>query len=108
MNMEQVVEWQLVMEADIFEANLPQCHFVCKQSHTIGPGPPRWGGVNGTAQQVNTNHTPDNNLRHVNVISHIRRQSFCFVIIPAALGPGVYSASNRNEYQKHKNNVSGE
>jgi hypothetical protein len=23
---------------------------------------------------------------------------------PAALGPGVYSASNRNEYQKHKNN----
>jgi hypothetical protein len=28
--------------------------------------------------------------------------------LPAALGPGVYSASNRNEYQKHKNNVSGE
>jgi hypothetical protein len=27
---------------------------------------------------------------------------------PVALGPGVYSASNRNEYQKHKNNVSGE
>jgi hypothetical protein len=27
----------------------------------------------------------------------------------SALGPGVYSASNRNEYQKHKNiNVSGE
>jgi hypothetical protein len=26
------------------------------------------------------------------------------LIIPAALGPGVYSASNRNEYQKHKNN----
>jgi hypothetical protein len=26
-----------------------------------------------------------------------------------ALGPGVYSASNTNEYQKHKNyNVSGE
>jgi hypothetical protein len=25
-----------------------------------------------------------------------------------ALGPGVYSVSNRNEYQKHKNNVSGE
>jgi hypothetical protein len=24
------------------------------------------------------------------------------------VGPGVYSASNRNEYQKHKNNVSGE
>jgi hypothetical protein len=30
------------------------------------------------------------------------------LILPAALGPGVYSASNRNEYQKHKNNVSGE
>jgi hypothetical protein len=30
-------------------------------------------------------------------------------VLPAALGPGVYSASNRNEYQKHKNNnVSGE
>jgi hypothetical protein len=30
------------------------------------------------------------------------------LILPAALGPGVYSDSNRNEYQKHKNNVSGE
>jgi hypothetical protein len=29
--------------------------------------------------------------------------------LPAALGPGVYLASNRNEYQKHKiNNDSGE
>jgi hypothetical protein len=31
-----------------------------------------------------------------------------YLILPAALGPGVYSASNINEYQKHKNNVSGE
>jgi hypothetical protein len=31
-----------------------------------------------------------------------------YLILPAALGPGVYSASDRNEYQKHKNNVSGE
>jgi hypothetical protein len=31
-----------------------------------------------------------------------------YLILPAALGPGVYSASNKNEYQKHKNNVSGE
>jgi hypothetical protein len=31
-----------------------------------------------------------------------------YLILPAALGPGVYSASNRNEYQKEKNNVSGE
>jgi hypothetical protein len=26
--------------------------------------------------------------------------------IPAALGPGIYSTSNRNEYHKQKNNVS--
>jgi hypothetical protein len=31
-----------------------------------------------------------------------------YVILPAALGLAVYSASNRNEYQKEKNNVSGE
>jgi hypothetical protein len=31
-----------------------------------------------------------------------------YLIFPAALGPGVHSASNRNEYQKQKNNVSGE
>jgi hypothetical protein len=28
-----------------------------------------------------------------------------YLILLAALGPGVYSASNRNEYQKQKNNV---
>jgi hypothetical protein len=28
--------------------------------------------------------------------------------LPAALGPGLYSASNRNEYQKQENNVSVE
>jgi hypothetical protein len=31
-----------------------------------------------------------------------------YVILPAALGPEVYSGTNRNEYQKQKNNVSGE
>jgi hypothetical protein len=31
-----------------------------------------------------------------------------YLILPAALGPGVYSASNRNEYQKQESNVSGE
>jgi hypothetical protein len=31
-----------------------------------------------------------------------------YLVHPAALGPGVYSASNRNEYQKQENNVSGE
>jgi hypothetical protein len=31
-----------------------------------------------------------------------------YLILPAALGPGVYSASNRNEYRKQKKNVSRE
>jgi hypothetical protein len=32
-----------------------------------------------------------------------------YLILPAALGPGIYSASNRSEYRKHQNNnVSGE
>jgi hypothetical protein len=31
-----------------------------------------------------------------------------YLIFLATLGPGVYSASNRNEYQMRKNNVSGE
>jgi hypothetical protein len=31
-----------------------------------------------------------------------------YLILPAVLGSGVYSASNRNEYQKQKNNVCGE
>jgi hypothetical protein len=31
-----------------------------------------------------------------------------YLILPAALGSRVYSASNGNEYQKQKNNVSGE
>jgi hypothetical protein len=34
--------------------------------------------------------------------------SSIYLILLAALGAGVYSASNRNEYQKLKNNVSGE
>jgi hypothetical protein len=32
---------------------------------------------------------------------------FLNVSLPAALDPGVYSASNRNEHQKQKGNVSG-
>jgi hypothetical protein len=31
-----------------------------------------------------------------------------YLILPAALGPGSYLAYNRNEYQKQKNNVSGD
>jgi hypothetical protein len=30
-----------------------------------------------------------------------------YLILPAASGPEDYSASNRNEYQKQENNVSG-
>jgi hypothetical protein len=30
-----------------------------------------------------------------------------YLIVPASLGPGLYSASNRHEYQKQKN-ISGE
>jgi hypothetical protein len=30
-----------------------------------------------------------------------------YLILAAALGPEAYSASNRNEYQKQKYNVSG-
>jgi hypothetical protein len=31
-----------------------------------------------------------------------------YVILPAAIGTGVYSASDRNEYRNQKNYVSGE
>jgi hypothetical protein len=31
-----------------------------------------------------------------------------YLFLPASLGPGVYSTSNRNEYQKQKNNISGD
>jgi hypothetical protein len=31
-----------------------------------------------------------------------------YLILPAALDPGVYSAPKINDYQKLKNNVSGE
>jgi hypothetical protein len=32
---------------------------------------------------------------------------FFYLIFPAAIGPGVCSASNRNEYQKQKNTFLG-
>jgi hypothetical protein len=38
----------------------------------------------------------------------LKKSGTGYLIHPAALGPGVYSASNRNEYQKQKKNVSGE
>jgi hypothetical protein len=38
----------------------------------------------------------------------MRRILSIYLILLATLGPEVYSASNRKEYQKQKNNVSGE
>jgi hypothetical protein len=50
--------------------------------------------------------------RHETEYFYITMRSLHFsvdLILPAALGPGVDTASNRNEHQKHKNNnVSGE
>jgi hypothetical protein len=41
--------------------------------------------------------------------SMVKLLTLFYLILPAALGPGVYSAANRNEYQKPKNNnISGE
>jgi hypothetical protein len=37
----------------------------------------------------------------------VERTSSIYILLPAALGPVVHSATNRNEYQKQKNNVSG-
>jgi hypothetical protein len=34
--------------------------------------------------------------------------SSIYLTLPAALGPGVHSASNINKYQKQKNNITGE
>jgi hypothetical protein len=55
-------------------------------------------------------------LRHYSTsrkVAHLRLDEVngflsIYLILLAALGPGIYSASNRNEYQKQKYNVSGE
>jgi hypothetical protein len=36
------------------------------------------------------------------------RISLIYLVLPAALGPGVFSASNLNDYQEQKNNFSGD
>jgi hypothetical protein len=47
------------------------------------------------------------NIQQIQLRTKVVRFSH-YLILPAALGLGVYSASNRNEYQKQKNNnVSG-
>jgi hypothetical protein len=38
----------------------------------------------------------------------VERTFSIYLLFTAALGPGVYSACKRNEYQKRKDNVSGE
>jgi pantothenate kinase len=59
----------------------------------------------------------ENHVKNINSISaNVEVDNVKYVlllltkqILPAELGPEVYSASSRNEYQKHKNNnVSGE
>jgi hypothetical protein len=54
-------------------------------------------GARGTSRKV-AGSRPD----EVNELFSI------YLILPATLGPGVYSASDINEYQKLKTNVSGE
>jgi hypothetical protein len=57
------------------------------------------GSGGGTIVQVRRSRVRD--LRRWTIFS-------IYLNLPAALGAAVYSASNRNEYWKQKNNVSGE
>jgi hypothetical protein len=43
-----------------------------------------------------------NTCYHWPLIAHYTTTIKIYLILPAALGPGVYSAAKRNEYQKHK------
>jgi hypothetical protein len=66
-----------------------------------------------TAEALKPASTEVNITYYINILSQaVRSRIEWFVltclILRAALGPGVYSASNRNEYQKQKNNVSVE
>jgi hypothetical protein len=47
-------------------------------------------------------------LRDISRPDEVNEFSSIYLILPVGLGPGVCSASNRNEYQKQKNYVSGE
>jgi hypothetical protein len=47
-------------------------------------------------------------MKDVFLVYEMRRHAKNMSRASNALGPGVHSASNRNKYQKHKNNVSEE
>jgi hypothetical protein len=53
-------------------------------------------------------HATSRNVTGSRPDEEINFLSSVYLILPAALDPRVYSASNRNKYQKKKNNVSGE
>jgi hypothetical protein len=57
-----------------------------------------WGTVHATSWKV-ADSSPDEVITFFSSI---------YMILPAAISPGVYSASNRNKFRKQKNNVSGE
>jgi hypothetical protein len=42
------------------------------------------------------------------ILGEVNKYVSIYLILPAALGPGVHSASNRIEYRNQKNNVCGE
>jgi hypothetical protein len=50
---------------------------------------------------INADNRIVNNNNKVAGSSPDEVKFYIYLILPAALGPGVYSASNRNEYRKH-------
>jgi hypothetical protein len=44
-------------------------------------------------------------VTHVTMQKLMKAVFSVYLTLPAALGPGVYSASNRHEYHKQKNNA---
>jgi hypothetical protein len=64
-------------------------------------GPQSQSGHCGENKYATSRKVADSIPAEVNEIFSV------YLILPAELGPGVHSASNRNEYQKQKNNVYG-
>jgi hypothetical protein len=67
--------------------------------------PLRWEG--GTRQRSALRHYATSRKVAGSRSDEVNELFSMYLILPATLGPGVHSASNRNEYQKQKN-VSGE